>query len=378
MPEVPRTAVGSLSSAPTPWSMLFAEGSPPSTSSGQLARAPGSTIEERKVRVLMVTSEWPTGDRSKQAPFVGRQYDFLVRAGIDVELLYFRGGKNPLNYLRGWLQCQWRLRAGRFDLVHAQFGQSGILTLPKACPVVLTLRGSDLQGIVDRDGSVTSLGHVLMALTRWVSRRVDAVVLVSEHMRKYLPRCRQAEIIPSGLDLALWAPVERAKARELLGWGPAEKVVLFVGNPDEGRKNMGLAHRTMEILQDARPARLHVVWNVPHDRVPLMMSGADALLFTSLQEGSPNAVKEALACNLSVVSVPIGDVPERCGGLSSCVVTSGWDARELASGLARVLDLPRSDEGRRSVQCLEEGLLTQQLISIYRSLLETQPGATTY
>lgn len=324
------------------------------------------------LRVLMVTSEWPSDDRSKQAPFIARQYEFLVRAGVGVDVLFFRGSKNPVNYLRGWLRCQTRMRTGDYDLVHAQFGQSGILALPKVCPLVLTLRGSDLLGIVDAAGSMTFLGHILMALTRWVSRRADAVVLVSAHMLDYLPPCRRVEIIPSGLDLNLWAPTDRSAAREALGWAPDEKIVLFVGDPEVDGKNVELARRTMQIVEATRPARLQIVWAVPHDQVPLMMSAADALLFTSRQEGSPNAVKEALACNLPVVSVPIADVPERCGELSTCVVTSGWDADELAAGLNRVLDLPRSNEGRKSIQSLEEGLLTQKLISLYRSVVESE------
>jgi len=324
------------------------------------------------LRVLMVTSEWTSGDNSNQTPFIGRQYEFLVRAGVGVDVVSFRGSKNPLNYIRGWFRCQARMRTGKYDLVHAQFGQSGILALPSSCPLVLTLRGSDLQGIVDGNGSVTLLGHVLIAVTRWASRRADAVVLVSRHMRQYLPKCRRVEIIPSGLDLELWNPTDPVSARRSLGWAAEDKVVLFVGNPEERRKNVALARRTIQILEKVRAVRLQIVWNVPHDQVPLMMSAADALLFTSRQEGSPNAVKEALACNLPVVSVPIADVPERCANVSTCVVTSGWDAGELAAGLNRVLDLPRSNEGRKSVQSLEEGLLTQKLISLYRSVAEGQ------
>src|SRR4029453_12233098 len=94
----------------------------------------------------------------------------------------------------------------------------------------------------------------------------------------------------------------------------AKRLVLFVGNPAEARKRYDLAREVLARVDRALDAELVVAWQVPHERVPIYMNACDALLFVSMYEGSPNVVKEALACNLPVVSVVVGDVPGRLQG----------------------------------------------------------------
>lgn len=327
--------------------------------------APG----KQAINVLMVTSEWPTSTAFKEGSFIKRQAEFLKRGGITLDVFHFRGAKSPIRYLTAWMKLQAKLRTGNYDLVHAQFGQAGLLAFPRRIPLIVTLRGDDLQGIVGNNGRITAKGRLLMALTRWVASRSEGVIVVSRRMFKYLPSKVRPVVIPSGLDLELFRPLDYRTARIKLGWPADEKVVLFVGNPALYGKNFRLAEEVINILRTEVPVELRVVWDVPHLDVPLLMSGADALLFTSLQEGSPNAVKEALACNLPVVSVPVGDVVERCAGLSNCVVTSGWNAADLARGLKHVWSLPRTDEPRRSVQNLDESVLTAKVVEYYQSIL---------
>src|SRR5438093_6877286 len=97
------------------------------------------------IRVLMVTSEWPTREQPNRVPFIVRQVDHLRRAGVDVEVFAFRGARNPANYLRAWADLLGRIRRGDHDLIHAQFGQSaGLAMFPKLRPLVVTYRGDDL------------------------------------------------------------------------------------------------------------------------------------------------------------------------------------------------------------------------------------------
>ena len=107
------------------------------------------------LRVLMITSEWAS-DPGHTAHFIARQARFLRAAGVDVDVFAFRGGRRPLRYLTAWAKLQRRLRNGHhYDLVHAQFGQSGLLALPKRLPLVVTFRGDDLFGILGKDGRPT-------------------------------------------------------------------------------------------------------------------------------------------------------------------------------------------------------------------------------
>src|SRR5256714_1765626 len=215
------------------------------------------------------------------------------------------------------------LRPDRYALVHAQFGQSGLLALPRRLPLVVTFRGSDVLGIIsDRRGRNTLRGHLLQSASRFVARRADAVIVVSEHMRAQLRTAAPVHVIPSGLDLDLFRPIPKEVARKQLGMDSAARLVLFVGRTHQARKRYALAQTAVELLNERLAAageagvQLIVAWGVPHGQIPIYMNAADVLVVTSMQEGSPNVVKEALACNLPVVSVSVGDVPERLRGVA--------------------------------------------------------------
>src|SRR5438067_12924072 len=146
----------------------------------------------------MITSGYPQPGRPHTQQFVKRQAEFLRAAGVEVEVFDFHGRQKLRHYVTGWTRVRSRLGAGRYDLVHAQFGQSGLLALPKRLPLVVTLRGDDVQGIVGWDG-ITLAGRVLQLACRIVARWADAAIVVSEHMKDYLPRSVRPHVIPSGL-----------------------------------------------------------------------------------------------------------------------------------------------------------------------------------
>ena len=323
----------------------------------------------RALRVLMITSAWPQPGRPQTTHFIKRQAEFLRKAGVDVDVFHFQGFRQPLNYVRAWARIRPRLDPARYDLVHGQFGQSGVLALPKRMPLVVTLRGSDILGIVGPGGRHTRQGRMLQSLSRFVVRRADAVVMVSEHMRAYLPEGVAATVLPSGLDLDLFRPMPRAEARERLGLPNNRRLVLFSANPDLPRKRHWLAKAAMEALPREMDAELVVTWGVAHTDMPLYMSACDVMLFTSMQEGSPNVVKEALACNMPVVSVPIGDVALRMRGIDGCEVTADEDPETLAAALGRVLRRGGRVRGRETVEHLDEYRTTERLIDIYHSVL---------
>jgi glycosyltransferase involved in cell wall biosynthesis len=321
------------------------------------------------IRVLMVTSDWLWNSWGGPAVFIARQVEFLRKEGIEVDLFPFKGSRHPANYLAAWKEVQRRVRRGGYDLVHAQFGQSGLTALPKRVPLVVTFRGDDLEGIIGENGRYIPAGWLLRFISRLVARRADAAIVVSEHMKRYLPRSVTAHVMPSGIDLALFRPEPREAARQRLGLPSDQRLVLFVGNPGLARKRYGLAQEVVAIVNQTMPARLVVGWELPHDKIAALMNACDVLLCTSMQEGSPNAVKEALACDLPVVSVPVGDVALRLNGVAGCELCSDDRVDTIAAALARVLQRGERIDGRSAVMELDERLLTQQLVGVYRSIL---------
>ena len=329
------------------------------------------------IRVLMITSAWPTPGAPRTTHFIKRQADFLRSAGVDVDVFQFRGDQRPDRYLAAWVRAQWRLATTRYDLVHAQFGQSGVLALPRRVPLVVTFRGSDLLGIVsDVDGRYTWKGRVAQWLSRLVARRADAVIVVSDHMKRFLPSAVSAAVIPSGLDLERFRPLPRDDARRALRLRLDGQYVLFVGRPTQARKRGDLARQAVELLDPSWGVELITAWGVPHDDIPLYMNACDVLVCTSMQEGSPNVVKEALACDTPVVSVPVGDVPTRLAGIEGCELCADDRPETIAAALARVFRRGQRIRGRHTVASLDESLLTQQVIAIYRSVLARRAGTT--
>jgi len=324
------------------------------------------------IRVLMITSEWPTRNAPSIAPFIVRQVEFLRRAGVQVEVFHFHGAKNPLNYARAWFGARKKLRQESYDLVHAQWGQSGLLAMPKRIPLLITFRGDDVEGMIGSNGKYRLAGYVLRKISRWLARRADALIVVSAHMKRRLSPL-SVHVIPSGLDLDLFKIIPQQQARQRLGLPLDKRLVLFVGNPGDARKRYTLSQKAVALLDPTLTAELVVAFRVRHSNIPLYMNACDALIFTSLLEGSPNAVKEALASNLPVVSVAVGDVPERLRGLDGCVVCADDRPETIAFELSRVLQRPERTNSRDGVLDLDERVLTQRLIGIYEAILRKAP-----
>jgi teichuronic acid biosynthesis glycosyltransferase TuaC len=285
-----------------------------------------------------------------------------------VDLIHFRGARNPANYVKAWREVRRRLGAGGYSLVHAQWGQSGVTALPKQVPLVITFRGNDLEGIVGPDGRYTNVGRVQTLVAQFAARQADARIVVSDSLGRRLGGLPY-EVIPSGLDLEVFHPHSRQGARQRLGLSPTHRYVLFAASPTNPRKRHCLAKSAVDRLPKTHQAELLVSEGVRHSDIPLYMSAADALILTSMHEGSPNVVKEALACDLPVVSVDTGDVRERIQPVEGCVLCEEETSEALAAGLMRVFDRDARVRGREAVADLDETLLTRRVISIYQAAL---------
>lgn len=319
--------------------------------------------------VLMITSEWPSPEFPRTAPFIVQQVDYLRQAGVNVEVFHFRGAKNPLNYVKAWVKVRARLRSHRFDLIHAQWGQSALLALPKSIPLVVTFRGDDVRGIVGANGRYTFQGRILQFVSRFVLPFADQIIVVSSELAQHLTR-RCFSIIPSGLDLNSFRPLSMLESRRKLGLPEEKKLVLFTALLRNPRKRYGLAKQAVDMLADRFDVELVQVSDIPHESMPDYMNACDVLLLTSSHEGSPNVVKEALACNLPVVSTDVGDVRERIGNIEGCEVCADDRPETIAAALERVLARGQRINGRQAVLELDERLVTQKVIQVYQQAIE--------
>ena len=297
-------------------------------------------------------------------PFFAEQLRALSRNGVDSTTLPVSGpsgSRSVTHFLRYYQKVLARtLRpgtAGDWDVIHANFG----LVAPHALaqpvrPVVLSLWGSDLMG---KYGTVS----------RWCARRCDAVVVMSEEMADLVDV--ECHVIPHGIDFERFAPRSRREARASLGWKSDSRHVLFPYAPDREVKDYPRAERVVERAGDRSdapnaPIRLHAVHGISHEEVPTYMNAADAMLMTSRREGSPNAIKEALACNLPIVATDVGDVGERLDGVYPSYVCDTDE--DLASALTTVFDIDARSNGRETVEDASLERTGEQLRAVYESV----------
>jgi glycosyltransferase involved in cell wall biosynthesis len=316
----------------------------------------------------MLTSVWPTPEHPELAPFVVRQVQSLRKQGVDVKVFPVNGRKSPKRYFRAWIEVRALLARGAYDLVHAQWAQSAVPSLPATVPLVVTFRGSDVEGIVNAGQRYTVSGWALRQIARTVARAADEAILVAASLARLLPR-REYHVIPSGLDLNLFRPCPQSEARARLGLAPERRYIFFAAAPHNPVKRYRLARSAVERLDARYNAELIVAGTVAPDLMPLYMNACDAMLLTSSHEGSPNVVKEALACNLPVVSTDVGDVGERIKNVEGCVLCQSDDPQALAAALEGVLERKQRIAGRAAVEDLSESLLTRKVIAVYERAL---------
>jgi glycosyltransferase involved in cell wall biosynthesis len=264
-----------------------------------------------------------------------QRLEALRRAGVDVDLLAIECCSDRRGYLRLWTLLQERVASGRYDLVAPLYGSIvGLLcTLQRRVPCVVSFAGSDLIG--PQRSSLELLSVPASQLSALFARGVS---VHNARMRSALwwpPARARCHVLSDGIDTQRFVPRARAEARRRRGLPLDGTRILFVGAEVEARpiKRPELARAAVARLPGAT---LEVASHVPFAEMPWVYPSADALVLTSLAEGSPNCVKEALACGLPVVAVDAGDVREIVEGLTNCAVVAP-EADAIARALSAVL-----------------------------------------
>ena len=323
-------------------------------------------LKDNFMRILFIlsgnrsNSEKGKGDLIKIAKHQG---DSLIGMGYSVDY-FFITGKGLRGYLGSIPKIRKKIKAGNYDIVHAHYSLSAIAaSLAGRHRMVVSLMGSD-----------TYSHPVMLLLIRLFCRVRWEVVIVKTELMRSRVRSRKAIVLPNGVDVEQFHPVAKADARRLLDL-QGRKIIMFAADPSRPEKNFKLAREAFAML-DRKDAVLLPVFNKPKSQMPLYMNAADVLLLTSLWEGSVNVVKEAMACNLPVVSTDVGDVKFNTQGLQGYYVTS-FDAAEIAERLGTALDLEAEVRGEERIRelGLDSGSVNLRLTEIYR-MVKSNPGDT--
>lgn len=321
-----------------------------------------------KIRVLSVI---PGVAKGPSMVFARRQNQSLQQLGVDLKVFFLASRNNPWG-IRNEL-ARLRMEAAEFepDIVHAHYGtMTGFVASRISGPAfVITLRGSDLN-----DSPQISWWHNRSShfLTRQALRRASRILCVSQELADAIPRYRDiVRVIPTGVDLDLFRPMDRLTAREALGWPPDGKTVLFNEGGRKKGKRLDRAQAAVALAAERiGPVDLKVLnGQIQPGEVPTWVNASDCVLLASDAEGSPNIVKEALACNVPVVAVRVGDVRERLRGVSPSAVCD-LNANSLGDGLIEVLSDPRDrSNGRSSVESISQEKVAEQIVCQYQEVV---------
>ncbi|RMF42659.1 MAG: glycosyltransferase [Planctomycetota bacterium] len=331
-----------------------------------------SPDRRESLRVLMLCPRLPTDDNPGSMAPALRQFQSLRDAGVDLRCIDMTG---PRIVKYGLRVPQVRRAARSVDLVHAHYGFCGLLARCQLSrPIVMSFLGSDINGFHDENGRIPFGAKLEIWTNRYItSRLVSKIIVMSPEMAAKLAPL-PVEIISNGIDVDAFCPRDRRAARTELNWDPHKTYVLFPANPDNPHKGFSLAQQVVRLAsqQLGRDIELAPLWGYAPDQVPTVMNASDLVLMTSQKEGSPNVVKEAMACNVPVVCSPVGDVPDLLADLPGNRVCPR-DAAAMATAVAELLQSGEPSAGRQRLidRNLTLAGVAQRIIDVYRSVLET-------
>lgn len=322
------------------------------------------------MKILTVTNMWPSARRPFWGVFIKSQVDSLAAAGIQSTLYEIEGWRSTTEYLKAMARIPGLAKSCGAELVHAHYGYSGAAAMGVDVPLVVSFCGDDLLARPDGGGGYTLKSRALLHLSRRAAHRADAVIVKSEEMRHVIADVPGVEVIPNGVDISRVKPESQENARNALGWRPEGKVLLFAANREEPRKNYPLAAAVERRLKEqGMDVRLEYMFGEPHPRIIQAMSAADVLLLPSFHEGSPNAVKEAMAVGLPVVAAPCGDCPELLHKVHPSEIAQRTE-EAFTAATARVLAANSRSNGREVIESsLTLARVAQRVIAVYERAL---------
>jgi glycosyltransferase involved in cell wall biosynthesis len=303
--------------------------------------------------------------------FSRRMAAALQSAGACMKLVFLESTASPVRLILQGVRVAGEVRRFRPDIVHADFGARLALVAALATrrPLVVTFRGSDLNPSPETSRPFNAIYHFASQIA---ALRAAAIICVSKQLRSRLWwRRDRATVIPSGVDLSMFGPMPQSQARERLGLSATEEIVAFYGNASRTGKRLDLAIAAIEHAKRAgRNARLLVMDGSadPAD-VPLYLNSADCLVVTSDWEGSPTIVQEAMACNLPVVSVDVGDVAEQLAGIAPSKIVPR-DPASLGDAVLQVLSERRRSNGFAKAQRVSTKVLAGEIRALYMGILK--------
>lgn len=286
------------------------------------------------------------------------QRESLLKRGIEIEKFPIHAGGMG-GYIKAIKKLRKYLENRTYDIIHAHYSFSGFVAcLSTRKPVICSLMGSD----------ILQHSRAIVSITRFFSEYLWAATIVkTREMKEVL---KKSILLPNGVDFSNFRPIPREEALRKTEFNPSERNIIFVAQDPKSRvKNLSLAEKSIRLINDEN-VKLHIISNVPFAELPYFYNAADLLLLTSLSEGSPNVIKEAMACNCPIVSTDVGDVKDVIGDMEGCYITS-FEAEDVADKIKIALEFGKRTNGRQHIidLGLDSKSIAKKINKIYKSII---------
>jgi teichuronic acid biosynthesis glycosyltransferase TuaC len=306
------------------------------------------------MKILIVCS----GNSNKNlSPFIEEQGNSLLNLGVYIDYFLIQG-HGILGYLLNLPKLFKKIRENKYDLIHAHYGLSGLFSvIPRGIPVVITFHGSDINFILERQ------------LSKIASRNSAANIFVSKKTMKLMPT-GNSFFIPCGVDFKIFYQMDRRTAKQKLDLNDEVKYILFSSGFENKVKNYPLAKKAVSILtvKTGEIIELLELKKYNREEVALLMNAVDVALLTSSAEGSPQFIKESMACNLPIVSTDVGDVKEIIGHVDGCYISS-FDPYDVAEKLNNAIIFGKKTSGCFEVKKFDIDVIAHEIVDVYKTLL---------
>lgn len=312
------------------------------------------------MKVLFVSSG---NNKLGISPIVKKQGDSLIKQGIEV-IFFTVKGKGIFGYLKSIPKLRKEIKKHQPDLIHAHYSLCGFISSLSLTgrKIIVSLMGSDVLA-----RGISRFVIRFFYKTSWCK-----CIVKTEGMKKHVG-LKNIIVLPNGVDMDMFRPIQKEIALQKTGWNPDNKHILFAANPSRPEKNFNLAEEAFGLIkQKSKKVELHVLKDVSHEQIPLFMNASDCILLTSLWEGSPNVIKEAMSCSRPIVSSKVGDVEELLKNTSLSYVVN-YKADAIASSIFEILSADsKITNGRENISHLSEKKIADRLIKEYQQVIRTK------
>lgn len=304
------------------------------------------------MKILIVCSATSTNFNLQiHQAFIYEQVESIKKIDKSTHFDYFFIKEKGLKgYFKALLDLRKRKKS---DLIHAHGGLPAFLSvLLFREPVISTFHGSDIN---------SGKTKLISAIAAFLSRKS---IYVSPHLREKSLYKRKSVVIPCGVNLELFKPREMADCRRMLNLETTGKYILFSSAFSNPVKNYPLLKAALQ-LWEGEPPRVIELKGIAREQVPVFMNAANICVLTSFSEGSPQFIKEALACNRTVVATPVGDIKELIGNSSNCRITN-FTPHDLCNSIVQLINESESN-GRESMKSYDLGVIAAEVLKVYKS-----------